>query len=204
MADRIIHPPIHPGQRFGRWTVLEKASKSHWLCRCDCGTVRKVYDGSLKSGASPSCGCIKKERITKYSTKHGLRYDPLYPTWLNMIQRCENPKNPEYKNYGARGISVCPSWRESFENFHRDMGPRPPGHTVERRDNSGNYESDNCYWATPLEQGANRRDNNIVEWNGERMILSEACRRAGIKIETVRYRLKIGWSIEDALNTPVK
>jgi hypothetical protein len=204
MATSIVYLPIQIGQRFGRWVVLSRDKPRHWLCQCDCGTQKAVYGPSLKTGLSKSCGCLKREATIKRSTTHGHRYDEVYNTWLNIKQRCDNPNNPEYKNYGARGITVCERWRENFDNFRQDMGPRPPRYTVERKDNSGNYEPDNCVWASQKTQGANRRNNKIIEWNGEKMTLTEAALRSGLKRETITYRLKkIGLSVEEALTAPL-
>lgn len=121
-----------------------------------------------------------------------------------MKERCYNQNNHKYPDYGGRGIKVCNAWRESFETFLRDMGPRPPGTSIDRIDNDGNYDPGNCRWATPAEQGANRRNNIRVEWQGQRMILRDAIERAGLPRKAVEHRLKRGWDVNRALSTPLK
>jgi len=123
-----------------------------------------------------------------------------------MIRRCYDPKNHKIHLYGARGIVVCARWRESFTAFMEDMGPRPsPQHTVDRYpDQNGNYEPGNCRWATPAEQNRNRRDNVFVEHEGKRVLLVDLAAGLGLSREMVYGRLKLGWSLEDALTVPVR
>jgi hypothetical protein len=119
-----------------------------------------------------------------------------------MNQRCYKEYNTEYKNYGARGITVCDRWRgpSGYQNFLADMGRRPsPQHSIERKDNNGNYSPENCVWATALEQGANKRNNRLVTHQGETLHLSEWARRTGVKRRTLAARLDAGWPIEEAL-----
>ena len=154
------------GQRFGRLVVLDKyrvLDKHHvqWLCKCDCTNELWVRGDDLKSGAIQSCKCLKKERGIKANTIHGhalkTNKSRTYHSWDHMIQRCTNPKNTSYEYYGGRGISVCTRWLNSFENFLEDMGERPEGTSIDRINNDGNYEPNNCRWATKLEQLQNRR-----------------------------------------------
>lgn len=152
------------GQRFGRWTVLKRTSSrrwgSYWVCICDCGTRKEVSQGSLRRGDTRSCGCLRVEVVRALFQTHGHGHpiSPEYRAWRNMINRCERPATKEFKDYGARGIRVCPRWRSSFENFLADIGLRPsPNHSLDRVDNDGNYEPGNCRWATRLEQQHNKR-----------------------------------------------
>lgn len=137
---------------------------------------------------------------------HGLSYTAENKAWRNMKSRCYNPKTPGWKDYGGRGISVCAEWRNSFEAFYRDMGPRPsPQHSVDRWPNvNGNYEPSNCRWATQQEQRRNIRTNHLVQVDGEQITLAEAVEKAPVPYNTVLYRLKRGWSVKDAVSHPAK
>lgn len=168
VAKRKTRYKIKVGDRFGRWIVLDfiKKHKGHFYyrCECDCDTVKTVEGCSLLNGRSRSCGCLCRERhIT-----HGMTGTPEYCTWDSMIQRCTNSNNPAYWNYGGRGIPVCAEWLNSFEAFFKDMGERPEGFTIERKDNNLGYFPGNCKWATRTEQMRNCRisRNNKTGVNG--------------------------------------
>jgi hypothetical protein len=149
------------GKSFGAWTVLgrgEKAGNSPqiaWLCRCECGTERSVVSQPLRTGKSVSCGCKKSGLIAKARTQHGRAGTKAYQVWGDMVRRCTSPKCGNWPNYGGRGIKVCPEWL-LFENWNADMGDPPPGMTLERINNDGNYERSNCKWATVAEQNRNQ------------------------------------------------
>jgi hypothetical protein len=125
--------------------------------------------------------------------------------WANTIRKCYNIRHNDYKYYGARGITVCSRWRESFQNFFDDMGLRPEGLTLERTDNEGNYEPSNCRWATRQEQTENRRTTATVEWQGKRMTVAAWERHFGWKAGVLKARLRrLGYTIEEAFTKPVK
>lgn len=147
------------GRKFNYLTVIERAANevrghsihARWLCRCDCGKTITVVSTALRSGRTKSCGHARG------IVKHRMVGTPEYSTWYGMITRCTNPRQPAYKNYGGRGITVCERWRNSFAEFFTDMGPRPEGLSLDRINNDGNYEPGNCRWATRREQRLNSR-----------------------------------------------
>lgn len=151
------------GQRFGRLVVLEEGERTKsgqviWYCMCDCGNERRIPVSSLTSGRTKSCGCRRKDVKAQEVTTHGFsKGNPTYRSWAHMLARCHNPNNKYYHNYGGRGIKVCDRWRYSFENFLADMGERPNGKTIDRKDNDGGYEPGNCRWADWQSQMSNRR-----------------------------------------------
>jgi hypothetical protein len=172
--SRSILPSI--GTRFGMLVFMgdggvhgETTDKKRlWLVKCDCGVSRIMFAANIKSSANPSCGCLRKENIVKACTKHGKRSDPIYAIWCSMIRRCHEPKCKSYAYYGARGISVCPQWRNSFSAFYEYVGDRPsPKHSLDRIDNGKGYEPGNCRWATVYEQAQNTRNNKL---NAEKVI----------------------------------
>lgn len=196
------------GARFGRWTVVSFGRmvnhRRRFVCRCDCGTVKEVNPQDLRNGRSVSCGCYSREAVTERTTVHGMSYSPIYRVWSDMKRRCYNKNEPEYINYGARGIAVCPEWKDSFEAFYRDMGERPfRGATLDRINNDGNYEPVNCRWVTNKENNRNKRKHRMITHNGETLCSAEWAEKCGIEPRLFRGRLNRGWSMEEAM-MPVK
>ncbi len=205
--------------RFGRLVVLHYTGKKEaahtWLCRCDCGKDVVVFGSNLPRGNTKSCGCLHSEVTIQGHTIHGYNRAtgpaPEYSSHQGLLSRCYNPKNISYHLYGGRGVRVCERWRNgdgiksAFECFIADMGLKPSKrHSIDRMDNNGNYEPGNCRWATPQEQSSNTRRNTIVVFRGEQMILAQAIRVAKLNHFTVMNRLRRGWGMEAAINTPVR
>jgi len=149
------------GKTFGRLKVLSfshrHATHRYYECACECGLTKMIRSSDLRYGKSKSCGCLSKDASRLRNTTHGLSGTRAHISWHAMIDRCINIENVRFKDYGGRGIRVCESWLESFENFHKDMGDRPEGMSLDRINNNGNYEASNCKWSTPKEQAKNRR-----------------------------------------------
>lgn len=175
------------GKKYGRLTVLRYAGRNKhnqplWDCLCDCGKSSTVRGSNLTTGQTQSCGCLCKERGREAHTKHGHMVGRVgsrtHKSWNMMLQRCRNPKNPNYARYGAKGISVCDRWSE-FKNFLLDMGERPDGCSLDRIDNEGNYEKQNCRWATDSEQVLNRSVTIWVSYQGQTVPLADLIRSLG-------------------------
>jgi len=196
------------GRRFGYWKVLSRAGRKGYLvCRCVCGVVREVEVGSLRAGRSTSCRCMRVGKLAP-RFKHGGRRSAEYRIWSNMKARCYNPANKTYPLYGGRGgrgVRVCASWRNDFALFLADVGARPSAaHSLDRIDNSKGYVSGNVRWTTAKEQARNRRSAKIIEFNGEHAAAIVFAERCGVKASTFTARLRAGWSVGDAVTTPVR
>lgn len=198
--------PNVAGAKYGRLTVLNRVENvgtaAAWRCICDCGEYCVATTSSLRHGHKQSCGCFYRDSRTNCRRTHGYARTPTYRIWSAMKSRCYREKDSVYAEYGGRGITVCAEWRESFEAFLRDMGEKPKGATIERRDNDGPYEPANCVWASRLVQSRNRRSTRIVHVDGRDMCLSEACERYGQPRERIKIRLENGWPLMEALTTP--
>jgi len=186
--------------RFGSLTVVREVdragSQRRVECRCDCGQNKIVYAQHLKRGNSRSCGC----KIIVGKATHGKFYEPGYSIWNAMMQRCGNPKNKHFTDYGGRGIHVCERWH-NVANFLADMGPPPSGHSIDRINNDGDYEPGNVRWADARTQAQNKRGSKMVEIGGEKMVLAEACRRLNVVDQFYRIyaRMRKGKTFEEAL-----
>lgn len=192
------------GMVFGSLCVIEFShtynGHSYWLCSCECGESTIARGSHLKTGNISSCGC-KKGNITHRES--GTR---LYNVWSQMWGRCTNPNANAYRCYGGRGISVCEEWKryEVFRDWALSHG-YAPNLSIDRKDNDGNYNPDNCRWTTALEQANNTRRTRFLEMDGRVLSVSEWARQLGINQSTLSMRLnKYGWSAEKALKTEVK
>jgi hypothetical protein len=178
--------------KFGRLTVLGDSGQrstngnKQLLVQCDCGTKKTVDSFSLKSGGTKSCGCMQHKRT------HGMTGTAEYRAWLSMWNRCTNPTDIAYSDYGARGIRICDRWKK-FENFFADLGLKPePSYRLDRRKNEGNYTPNNCHWVTAADSNRNTRSTLRVTYLGRKMCLKEAASLAGVAYTTARYRFHKG------------
>lgn len=199
------------GIRFSRMHQRQ----SYWIFRCRCGAEKEIRSSHAVSGQIKSCGCSTTEMQSARHTRHGYWKGnisaPEYSAWCLARTRCHNSNNQAFKDYGARGITMCDRWRfgeggkTGFECFIADMGDRPSRlHTLDRINNDQGYSAENCRWATRMQQQRNRRANRLVAFAGREMCVSEAIEAAGsvIEIDRVVKRLNRGWSVEDAVSLP--
>lgn len=210
-----IRKIITPGERFARWTALDRTESRTYpsgatihfrWCRCDCGKEQWVSEYKLRTGHSRSCGCLQAEVTTERSLTHGRSrrgaIARVYRIWRNMLTRCTNPNGKDYASYGGRGITVCKRW-ESFENFLEDMG-EPPSHlTLDRLDNNAGYSKENCAWRTPVDQARNRRNTIKLTFGGLTLSLKEWAERLNVDYTVLRARFYAKWTVEEILAVPV-
>jgi hypothetical protein len=183
------HTGITGEMKYGRLTFLEVVEKcnemARWKCVCDCGTVKIFYAKHVKKGSSKSCGCL--------TITHGLTRNGKSSTELNvyggMKARCLNHNHIAFKSYGGRGIKICDRWLGSFLNFYEDMGLRPNGKSLDRKDNNGDYTPENCKWSTPTEQQNNTRRNKIIEFEGECLSKAQWAKKLQMPESTFRLWL---------------
>lgn len=196
-------------KKYGRLTVVEycgiKNNSAMWKCVCDCGNECVVSGISLRFGHTKSCGCIQKELLLNRNTKYINIPRRLYQIWYGIIERCTVPNSKNYKNYGARGISVCEEWKNpniffewAFQNGYKD------NLTIDRIENNGNYEPSNCRWSTMKTQQNNKRNNKKVCICGEEKTISQWCEIFGINRSTVFVRIHNGWDEIEAITTPTE
>lgn len=195
------------GKRFHKLLVVEKANnqkhKTMWKCKCDCGNITLVTTSNLNTNRVKSCGCLRIDQLTKRSTTHNQRHTALYEVWKTMKQRCFNPKNQAYKNYGGRGIVVCDEWKTNFTSFYKwsmENGYKK-GLTIDRIDNNKNYCPENCRWADRITQANNSRWNKHIVVNGKDDTLANWIRYFNTTHTKYYARIKKGLSEQEALTT---
>lgn len=205
------------GERFGMVVIdgptYKVKSRDYAMALCDCGVRRPFQVRYLIQEKTFSCGCLSpminlfcKQKTHNYRSRYAdAMHIKLYHTWSSIKSRCHNTKNKDYKKYGAKGISVCDKWRDSFEAFLLDMGEPPTQkHTIERENSKGDYEPNNCKWANYTEQANNRSNNTTIKFDGKIKTLSQWSKELGIRSDTLSNRIKKGWPIEKAMLTATR
>lgn len=204
------------GERYGRLVALRRAAPSpsgrtRWLFRCDCGQETIATTGGVRTGITKSCGCLRREVTATRSTLHGhtrnRETSHEYYCWAGAKARCTNPQHISYALYGAAGVAMCDRWLSSFADFAADMGPCPPGLTLDRIDNDRGYEPGNCRWATPAEQERNKRNSVRVVHNGVGLNLVDYAQALGVNCGSLRtimarHRLSPEDAVAHLMNSP--
>lgn len=192
-------------KQFGKLRVVRKVqnqnNKTMWECKCDCGNTTFVITANLTCNRVKSCGCLRKEKTILRSTTHNQRHTNLYEVWKTMKQRCNNPNNKTYKNYGGRGISICKEWNDKFDCFYMwsiDNGYKQ-GLTIDRIDNNGDYCPENCRWTDRITQANNSRWNKHIIVNGKDDTLANWLRFYNLKYYKYYNRIKKGYTDQEAL-----
>lgn len=200
------------GKKFGKLTVIkrvgsDKYKNAVWLCRCDCGKESIRVTSRLKSGYTKSCGCLSVQKLLERNIKHNQTNTRLYKIYKGLFQRCYVTSNPAYKNYGGRGIKICDEWidkKSGFINFYNwaiNNGYKD-NLSIDRINNNGNYEPNNCRWSTRKQQSNNRRSNHYITYNGETHTLKEWSEILNISYSMLNHRIQRNWDLEKALFFP--
>ena len=208
------------GLRFGELVAIEylplrnKNGKriSKWKCKCDCGNVKEVTATHLTQGETTSCGCVHSKTLHDRLSSHNMSKTRFYRIWAGMKSRCLNLTATDYSNYGGRGIKPCTEWLK-FKNFKIDMYISYLEHTekfgeknttLDRKNSNGNYDKNNCRWATIKEQSFNKRVNKRYSVNGENLTLTELYIKYSIPRETIFSRIKTGLEGEELIKRRAK
>ena len=203
------------GKSFGRWVVIDRGQRRQqfngtfrttWVCKCLCGNIKEVPSFDLRNGFSKSCGCYQKEKAISDNTTHGLSKTVEYAHWTDIHQRCYNKNHPRYKDWGGRGIEVCPRWHKEnsggFKNYYNDvklLGSSPDvTFTIDRIDNNKNYSPDNIRWASKKEQRLNQQNHRvrILTYKNESLCMKEWAKKISIHPSNILYWLKKGKSFD--------
>lgn len=203
------------GMKFGRLTVIERAEsyvlpssgkkRSQWLCECECGNRCVVQAGHLKSGHTQSCGCLNRDVVKERAT-HRESKTHLYFVWKSMRQRCKNPNNSRYRDYGGRGIDICKEWDEflNFKDWALKNGYKE-GLTIDRINNDLGYSPSNCRVVDYIVQANNKRGNRVITYNGKTQTQKQWADELGINYGTLENRLyTYGWDVEKSFNEPIR
>lgn len=199
------------GQKFGKLTAVERTESFDknngflWKCLCDCGNETYVPVGRLRSGGAKSCGCSRIEKLKEVNKRHCASKTRLYNIWCLMRSRCEKEYRPFYKRYGGRGITVCEEW-QTFEGF-RDWAVwngYADNLSIDRINNDGNYEPNNCRWATSTQQTRNTSQSISVEYQGKKYALADLANKKGLSYMCLYKRIKKGMTVEEAVEKPIK
>lgn len=178
------------GGMYGMWTVLYRLQepstngRKKYVCRCLCGTMREVDGRHLSNGTSSSCGCAGIDALKERFTTHGMTGTPTYSSWANMRQRCTNPQNEEWVNYGGRGIQILDGW-EDFQRFYADMGDCPTGYSIDRKDVNAHYCKENCRWS-----------DNGVQSHGRRKLVYKNTTTVSRFIGVVWHKASCRWRVK--------
>ena len=209
-------PKDYTGQKFSRLLVIQRlrqydGKNTFYKCKCDCGKDTIVDARNLTTGNTKSCGCFQQEQRIAVNTTHNGTYSKLYTIWCGMKARCYNPKCERYKNYGARGITICDEWLHDFNAFRAwainngyIKDSKSGEYTIDRIDINGNYEPNNCRFTNLKEQMNNTTRNRFIEYNGEIKTIAQWSDSTGINQSCLLRRLNSGWSIKKVLTTPIK
>lgn len=197
------YPHVQIGQKFERLEVIEeaerdKAGRKYWLCKCECGIVKRFNEYSMQVGAIKSCGCFSRDGARQRHLIHGKTYTTEFNIWSGIKGRIFNPKNPAYRHYGGRGLGMHEEWINSFEKFLNDVGARPnSSYSLDRRSNDEGYYPHNMQWVTVKEQNNNKRNNRLITYDNKRLTLAEWAEITEISYKTLTSRLRRGYSIDE-------
>lgn len=195
------------GEHFGRWTVIQPSEsdnqgKRMWLCKCECGVIKRVSNATLVNNGSKSCGCSKNNPKFSYNGER----NRVYTIFKRMKSRCYTTTIKQYCDYGGRGIIICKEWLDSYEKFYdwAMLNGYSKELTIDRINNNGNYEPNNCKWSTRKEQGNNKRNNYLITIKGVTKNCSQWSEISGINRTTIKQRIIKGWNPDDVLNPIIK
>jgi hypothetical protein len=190
---------------FDRLTAVSYVGKGFWRFVCECGNSKNLWATDVRRGKVRSCGCLAHEVKSTGDLRrvHGKSGTPEYSSWNAMVNRCTNPNAAGFRHYGGRGITIHGPWLADFMNFFVDMGPRPKGTTLDRKDPNGDYGPDNCRWADAETQGSNQRRIIPITANGKTQTIEAWARELGCSRGVLRYRRRQGWPDDAIINTPI-